>query len=92
MLQIEPMSESIQSIKEVETNALIQAFDRIVGIPGVNVLALVKQLLIRLGNKNIKEILPELSELGQEKTVEGLANLAAQAPLPGQEGMSIPKL
>lgn len=92
VLQIEPMSESIMSIKEVELNSLIQAFDRLVTMPEVNRSALIKQLLLRLGQKNIKEILPMLSEFGQENTVEGLNDLAGRQPLPGQKQMEIPRV
>jgi len=45
---------------------------------------------VRLGNKDIKEILPELSGLGQENTVMGLRDLADQQPLPGEEPVQFP--
>ncbi|MCK4829249.1 hypothetical protein KA005_76705, partial [bacterium] len=92
MLAIMPMTESIQSIKEVELNQFIQAFDRIIQMPEVNRPALVKQLLLRLGQKNVREILPMMSEFGQENTVEGLDELRNRPPLEGQEKMEVPRV
>ena len=79
MLQVQPLTESITSVKDVNLNQMIQAFDRLVQLPEVNRAALVKQLLLRLGQKDIKEILPQLSGLGQEATMEGMANLNTEA-------------
>ena len=87
-----PMTESIQSIKEVELNQFIQAFDRIIQMPEVNRPALVKQLLLRLGQKNIREVLPMMSEFGQGNTVEGLDELRNRPPLEGQEQMEVPRV
>lgn len=85
MLQVQPLTESIVSIKEVELNSLLQAFDRLVQMPEVNRGALIKQLLYRLGNKDVNSILPGLSEPGQEAVFQGMEQLANQAPLPGDE-------
>ena len=85
-LQVQPLTESIVSIKEVELNQLIQAFDRLMQMPEVNKGPLIKQLLLRLGQKDIKEILPQLSGLGQENTVTGLRALGGQEQLTGVEG------
>ncbi|GAG07922.1 unnamed protein product [marine sediment metagenome] len=82
-LQVQPLTESIVSIKEIELNQLIQAFDRLMQMPEVNKGPLIKQLLLRLGNKDIKEILPQLSGMGEENTVMGLRNLGGQEQLTG---------
>ena len=92
MLQVQPLTESIVSIKEVELNALLQAFDRLVQMPEVNRGALIKQLLHRLGNKDVKSILPELSGAGQEGLSQGLRELKQQAPLPGNEPVNYPTM
>lgn len=85
MLQVQPLTESIVSIKEIELNQLLQAFDRLVQMPEVNRGALIKQLLYRLGNKDVNSILPGLSEPGQAAVFQGLDQLANQPPLPGSE-------
>jgi hypothetical protein len=91
MLKIQPMTESIISIKEVELNQLIQAFDRLIQLPEINRPALVKQLLLRLGQKNIKEILPQMSGASQDATVQGVQELAAQQQPPGM-GVETPQM
>ena len=92
MLQVQPLTESIVSIKEVELNSLLQAFDRLVQMPEVNRGALIKQLLYRLGNKDVNSILPQLSEPGQEALFGGLNQLAGQEPLPGMNPAPVPQL
>jgi len=92
MFQIQPLTESIVGIKEINLNMLTQAFDRLIQLPEVNRPALVKELLLKLGNKDIKAILPMLSEAGQEGTVQGLGELAEQPPLPGQEKEAVPRV
>jgi len=90
MLQVQPLTESIVSIKEVELNQLIQSFDRLIGMPEVNRAALIKQLLLRMGQKDFKEILPQLSEAGAESTIQGLGELGEKPPLPGMESPQVP--
>lgn len=68
-----PMTESIVSLKEVDMNQFLQAFDRAIQLPEVNRTALMKQLFLKLGQKDIKEILPMLSEMGQQATTEAAA-------------------
>ena len=92
MLQVQPLTESIVSIKEVELNAMLQAFDRLVQLPEVNRTALIKQLLYRLGNKDVNSILPQLSEGGQEGLSVGLKELAGQEGLPGMEPAPVPTI
>jgi len=92
MLQVQPLTESIVSIKEVELNQLIQAFDRLVQMPEVNRGALIKQLLLRLGNKDMKAILPQLSQPGQEAVFKGLGEMANEQPLPGMEPEQVPTI
>lgn len=72
MLMVQPLTESIVSIKEVNLNQLLQAFDRLIQMPDINRGALIKALLQRLGQKNVKEILPALSGPGQDATMETL--------------------
>jgi len=76
--QVQPMTESIQSLKEMNLNMFMQAFDRLIKMPMVNHIALIKQLLIKLGQKNIKEILPMLSQEGQSQVQEGVQQMNAQ--------------
>jgi hypothetical protein len=71
LFQIQPCTESIVSIKELNTNQFLQAFDRIIQLPVINqnpqgLTTLVKQLLIKLGIKDFKQILPQLSPMGAE--------------------------
>jgi hypothetical protein len=76
--QVQPMTESIQSLKEMNLNMFMQAFDRLIKMPMVNHIALIKQLLIKLGQKNIKEILPMLSQEAQGQVQEGVQQMNAQ--------------
>jgi len=92
MFQIQPMTESIVGVKEINLNMMIQSFDRLIQLPEVNRPALVKQLLQKLGNKDIKQIIPMMSEMGQEGTAQGLQQLAEEPPLPGQEKQPTPTL
>ena len=92
MLQVQPLTESIVSIKEVELNAMLQAFDRLVQLPEVNRTALIKQLLYRLGNKDVNSILPQLSGGGQEGLSVGLKELAGQKGLPGMKPDVVPTI
>lgn len=75
MLQVQPLTESIVSIKEVDMNRFLQAYDRIINMPGVNIMALGKQLLQKLGSKNIKEILPQLSSPAQDATMQAVGQM-----------------
>ena len=75
MLQVQPLTESIISVKEVDMNKFLQAYDRIINMPGVNIMALGKQLLQKLGNKNIKEILPQLSTPAQDATMQAVGQM-----------------
>jgi len=90
MLQVQPLTESIVSVKEVELNQLIQSFDRLIQMPEVNRAALIKQLLLRMGQKDFKEILPSLSEAGAESTIQGLGELGNKPPLPGMKPTQVP--
>ena len=58
----------------------------------VNRTALIKQLLYRLGNKDVNSILPQLSGGGQEGLSQGLKELGGQEPLPGMEPASVPTI
>jgi hypothetical protein len=82
-----PMTESIVSLKEVDMNQFLQAFDRLIQIPEVNRVSLMKQLLLKLGQKDVKEILPMLSGPGQEATMQTMGQMPPGAP-PG--GMPMP--
>lgn len=85
--QIMPLTESIVSIKELNINQFLMAFDRLAQFPEVNRLALIKQLLIKVGEKNIKEILPMLSKQGQNWLQEGLAQFGGpEAIMQSQPG------
>lgn len=75
-----PMTESIVSLKELDMNQFLQAFDRLIQLPDVNRISLVKQLLLKLGQKDIKEILPMLSGPAQDATVEAMAQAPAGQP------------
>jgi len=95
LLSIQPITQSIQSIKEVELNQFIQAFDRLISLPEVNRAGLIKLLLLKLGNRNIKEILPQLSDEAQSGVIDGmgqlqerndLARMARKAALEGKGG------
>jgi len=76
--KVQPMTESIASLKEMNLNMFMQAFDRLIKMPMVNHIALIKQLLIKLGQKNIKEILPMLSPEAQGQVQEGVQQMNAQ--------------
>lgn len=82
LIHIRPMTDSISSVKEIDTNQFLQAFDRLIRIPGVNQTALIKVLLQKLGQRNIKEILNALpTGPGQDAT-----NSAIQAAMGGAGG------
>jgi len=86
LLQIRPMTESITSVKEINMNMFLQAFDRLIQVPEVNRPALIKQMLERLGQKDLKSILPMLSPPAQSGAIRGeeeMAQLAAQMPIQG---------
>lgn len=84
-LIIRPLTESIVSVKEVDVNNFLQAFDRLISLPEVNRPALIKQLLFKLGNKDIKEILPMLSKAGQAGLIQGAREIQQGMPMPGQQ-------
>jgi len=88
-----PMTESIVSLKEVDMNQFLQAFDRMIQMPEVNRAALMKQLLLKLGQKDIKEILPMLSEAGADAAMQTMNQMPPQgqpgAP-PGPPGPQAP--
>lgn len=94
LLAVKPMTESLSSIKELEMNNFLLAFDRLVQLPGVNLPALAKLLLQKLGQKNIDEILGSLSPAAQDLTQMGMQQLAEQPPLPGMQPgqMTLPPL
>jgi len=75
MLQVQPLTESIISVKEIDLNRFLQAYDRIINMPGVNIMALGRQLLQKLGNKNIKEILPQLSSPAEDATMQAISQM-----------------
>ena len=83
LLQVRPLTDSISSVKEIDTNQFLQAFDRLIRIQGVNTTALIKVLLQKLGQRNIKEILSAVpTQAGQDATAEALK--AAQAGAGGE--------
>lgn len=91
MVGVMPLTESIVSVKEVDTNQFLQAFDRLVQLPPelVNHSALIKQLLIKLGQKNIKEILPQLSPEAQAMVMQREREVPG-SPQTGQPAMGQP--
>lgn len=90
LLHIRPMTDSISSIKEIDTNMFLQAFDRLIKVQGVNVTALIKILLQKLGQRNIKEIITAVpTPAGQDATAQALAKMkSGQA---GPEGEALLK-
>jgi len=80
MFKILPMTESIVSLKEMDVNQFLQAFDRLIQMPDVNRPGLIQALLLKLGQKDIKDILPEMSPGAQE------AMMAAGGPQNGPGG------
>jgi hypothetical protein len=82
LIAIRPMTDSISSIKEIDTNMFLQAFDRLIRIPGINTTALIKTLLQKLGQRNIKEILTAIpSSDGRDATAEAISKLkSGQSP------------
>lgn len=91
-LHIMPLTESIVSIREVDLNQFLQAFDRLSQMPPevVNHTALARELLLKTKNKNIKEILPQLSPGGQQGLIQGMQGMQQRRPLPGMEGQQMP--
>lgn len=83
LVHIRPMTDSISSIKEIDTNMFLQAFDRLIRMPqAVNIPSLVKVLLQKLGQRNIKEIINAVpSSAGQDATAQAIARMKA-----GQSG------
>lgn len=80
LVQIRPLTETINSIKEIDTNQFLQAFDRLIRIQGLNQTALVKVLLQKLGQRNVKEIIGAVpSGAGQDATAAALKNAMAGA-------------
>jgi hypothetical protein len=76
LLHVRPMTDSISSVKEIDTNMFLQAFDRLIRIQGVNVTALIKILLEKLGQRNIKEILQAVpTPAGQDATAQAMAKM-----------------
>jgi ribosomal protein L12E/L44/L45/RPP1/RPP2 len=90
LLHVRPMTDSISSIKEIDTNMFLQAFDRLIKIQGVNVTSLIKILLEKLGQRNIKEIIQSVpTPAGQDATAQALAKMkSGQA---GPEGEALLK-
>lgn len=84
LVQIRPMTDSISSIKEIDTNMFLQAFDRLIRMPQqVNTTALIKTLLQKLGQRNIKEIINAVpSSAGQDATAQAIARMKAGAAGP----------
>jgi hypothetical protein len=84
LLQVRPLTDSISSVKEIDTNQFLQAFDRLIRIQGVNTTALIKVLLQKLGQRNIKEILSAVpTQAGQDATAQAIKDAQAGA---GGEG------
>lgn len=83
LIHIRPMTDSISSIKEIDTNMFLQAFDRLIRMPqAVNTTALIKVLLQKLGQRNIKEIINAVpSSPGKDATAQALARMKS-----GQSG------
>lgn len=78
LIHIRPLTESITSIKELDINMFLQAYDRLIQVPGVNVPALVKVLLQKLQQRNVKEILGALnSPDAQARTAQALQQMQA---------------
>ena len=75
LVHIRPMTDSISSIKEIDTNMFLQAFDRLIRMPQqVNTTALIKVLLQKLGQRNIKEIISAVpTAAGQDATSQAIA-------------------
>ena len=98
LVHIRPMTDSISSVKEIDTNMFLQAFDRLIRIPGINTTALIKVLLQKLGQRNIKEILTAVpSSAGQDaaamalkKAQSGDAGPDAQSQVAGFLGGEVP--
>lgn len=92
MFGVMPLTESIVSVKEVDVNQFLQAFDRLMQLPPqiVNHAALVKQLLIKLGQKNIKEILPKFNSRTQDLIMQNMPNIPINQQT-GQPAMGQPK-
>lgn len=84
LIHIRPMTDSISSVKEIDTNQFLQAFDRLIRIPGVNQVALIKVLLQKLGQRNIKEILAALPT-GEGKDA---TNMAIQQAMAGKSAVT----
>lgn len=82
LLHIRPMTDSISSVKEIDTNMFLQAFDRLIRIPTVNHTALIKVLLQKLGQRNIKEIISQVPTAGGQDAT----NQAMQAMASGEGG------
>jgi hypothetical protein len=79
LIHVRPLTESISSVKEIDTNMFLQAFDRLIKIPGMNTTALCKVLLEKLGQRNVKEIITAIpTTAGQDATSQALANMKAQ--------------
>lgn len=72
LLTVQPFTESIRSIREVEVNQFIQAYDRLIQLPEINRAGMAKALLLRLGLRNVKEFFPKLSGSAQDATVDAL--------------------
>lgn len=91
-LHIMPLTESIVSIREVDLNQFLQAFDRLSQMPPdvINHTALAKELLLKTKNKNIKEILTQLSPAAQQGLMQGMQGMQQRRPLPGMEGQQMP--
>ncbi len=92
--RVRPLTESITSTKEIDMNQFMMAFDRLIRMPPqmINHVGLIKQLLQKLGQRNIKEILPLLSREGQEMVQMGMpgAQAAMQGGPPGGAQMPAP--
>jgi ribosomal protein L12E/L44/L45/RPP1/RPP2 len=88
LLHVRPMTDSISSIKEIDTNMFLQAFDRLIKIQGVNVTSLIKILLEKLVQRNIKEIIQAVpSPAGQDATAQALAKMKGGDAGPEGEAM-----
>lgn len=86
LIAVRPLTEAISSTKEVDTQQFMQAYDRLIRLPIINQEALVRQLLVKLGQRNLKDIFKKLSPGAQDATAGVVQRMKDRPPLPGLPG------
>lgn len=92
LVGVKPLTESLNVQKELDLNLFIQAFDRLARMPGINIMALAKALLYRIGYKDFKEILNNPATQQQAQMAQAVQGVGGpEAMMQGMSARATPE-